>query len=73
VPTVSCTTLTGFRERASQKDQNLRRAAQQAAIQWRYMPATIDGKPVEANNVTVDVVFSQWNAAFADFVVAVFV
>jgi TonB family protein len=39
------------------EDPALRRAAEDAVLQWRYEPATIDGKPVETNAVTVDLVF----------------
>jgi TonB family protein len=39
-------------------DPSLRKAAEEAVIQWRYEPATIDGKPAQMNAVTVDVKFS---------------
>jgi TonB family protein len=36
-------------------DPSLRRAAEDAVLQWRYQPATMDGKPIETNAVTVDI------------------
>jgi TonB family protein len=42
-------------------DPSLRKAAEEAVIRWRYQPATLDGKPVETNAVTVDIVFSPEN------------
>jgi TonB family protein len=39
-------------------DPALGRAAEQAVLQWRYHPATADGKPIQMNAVTVDIVFS---------------
>ncbi|MGB4787108.1 MAG: energy transducer TonB [Candidatus Acidiferrum sp.] len=39
-------------------DPSLRKAAEEAVIQWRYQPATLDGKPIQTNAVTVDIVFS---------------
>lgn len=39
-------------------DPSLRKAAEEAVIQWRYQPATIDGKPIQMNAVTVDITFS---------------
>jgi TonB family protein len=37
---------------------SLRKAAEEAVIQWRYQPATLDGKPIQTNAVTVDITFS---------------
>lgn len=42
-------------------DQSLRKAAEDAVIQWRYTPATVDGKPAESNAMTVDLTFSRGN------------
>jgi TonB family protein len=39
-------------------DPILGRAAEQAVLQWRYQPATLNGKRVQVNAVTVDIVFS---------------
>lgn len=39
-------------------DPSLRKAAEEAVIQWRYQPATLDGKPIQTNAVTVDITFS---------------
>jgi TonB family protein len=39
-------------------DPSLRKAAEEAVIQWRYQPATMDGKPIQTNAVTVDITFS---------------
>jgi TonB family protein len=44
-------------ERLSE-DPSLRKAAEDAVLQWRYQPATMDGKPIQTNAVTVDVKFS---------------
>jgi TonB family protein len=38
-------------------DASLREAAEQAVMQWRYQPGTIDGKPFQTTT-TVDVTFS---------------
>ena len=43
------------------KDSSLRKAAEEAVLQWRYQPATIDGEPTEAVGVTADIVFSLKN------------
>jgi TonB family protein len=40
------------------EDPSLRKAAEDAVLQWRYEPATMDGKPMETNAVTVDIKFS---------------
>jgi TonB family protein len=40
------------------EDPSLRKAAEDAVLQWRYQPATIDGKPIQTNAVTVDITFS---------------
>jgi TonB family protein len=40
------------------EDPSLRKAAEDAVIQWRYEPAMMDGKPIETNAVTVDLKFS---------------
>ncbi len=40
------------------EDPSLRKAAEDAVLQWRYQPATTDGKPIETNAVTVDLKFS---------------
>jgi TonB family protein len=40
------------------EDPSLRKAAEDAVLQWRYQPATMDGKPIQTNAVTVDVKFS---------------
>jgi TonB family protein len=40
------------------EDPSLRKAAEDAVLQWRYQPATMDGKPIETNAVTVDLKFS---------------
>jgi len=42
-------------------DSSLRKAAEDAVFQWRYQPATLGGKPVQTNAVTVDIVFSPKN------------
>jgi TonB family protein len=39
-------------------DPDLRKAAEDAVIQWKFEPATVDGKPAEENADTVDLVFS---------------
>ncbi len=44
-------------ERLSE-DPSLRKAAEDAVLQWRYQPATMDGKPIQTNAVTVDLKFS---------------
>ena len=43
------------------EDSSLRKAAEEAVLQWRYQPATIDGGPTEAVGVTADIVFSLKN------------
>src|SRR2546427_7052558 len=40
------------------EDPSLRKAAEDAVLQWRYQPATMDGKPIQTNAVTVDITFS---------------
>jgi len=40
------------------EDTSLRKAAEDAVLQWRYQPATMDGKPIQTNAVTVDLKFS---------------
>ena len=40
------------------EDPALRKAAEEAVLQWKYRPATMDGKPIETNAVTVDLKFS---------------
>jgi TonB family protein len=40
------------------EDPSLRKAAEDAVLQWRYQPATMDGKPIQTNAVTVDIKFS---------------
>lgn len=40
------------------QDPALRKAAEEAVIQWRYEPATLDGKPILQNAVTTDITFS---------------
>jgi TonB family protein len=42
-------------------DPSLRQAAEDAVRQWRYTPATIDGKAAESNAVTVNIVFTPAN------------
>jgi len=42
-------------------DPGLRKAAEDAVIQWRYQPATLNGKPVQTNAATIDIVFSPNN------------
>ncbi len=39
------------------EDPSLRRAAEEAVLQWRYEPGTFDGKPMQST-VTVDIRFS---------------
>ncbi|HEV3219366.1 MAG TPA: energy transducer TonB [Candidatus Acidoferrales bacterium] len=39
-------------------DPSLRKAAEDAVMQWRYQPATINGKPAQGEGVTVDIKFS---------------
>jgi TonB family protein len=41
------------------EDPSLRKAAEDAVLQWRYQPATMDGKPMETNAVTVDLKVSS--------------
>lgn len=43
------------------EDPSLRKAAEDAVIQWRYEPATMDGQPIQTNAVTVDLKFSPKN------------
>ncbi len=43
------------------EDPSLRKAAEDAVLQWRYQPATMDGKPIQTNAVTVDLKFSPMN------------
>ncbi len=43
------------------EDPSLRKAAEDAVLQWRFQPATMDGKPIETNAVTVDLKFSLKN------------
>ena len=38
-------------------DPSLRKAAEDAVLQWRYQPATLDGKPIQTNAATVDIIF----------------
>jgi TonB family protein len=40
------------------EDPSLRKAAEDAVLQWRYQPATMDGKPIQTNAVTVDLNFA---------------
>jgi len=40
------------------EDPSLRKAAEDAVLQWLYQPATMDGKPIQTNAVTVDIKFS---------------
>jgi hypothetical protein len=40
------------------EDPSLRKAAEDAVLQWWYQPATMDGKPIQTNAVTVDLKFS---------------
>ena len=40
------------------EDPSLRKGAEDAVLQWRYQPATMDGKPIQTNAVRVDVKFS---------------
>jgi TonB family protein len=40
------------------EDPSLRKAAEDAVLQWRYQPATMDGKPIQTNAVTVDIKFT---------------
>jgi TonB family protein len=42
-------------------EPSLRRAAENAVLQWRYEPATLDGKPIEMNDWTADFTFSPRN------------
>jgi TonB family protein len=39
-------------------DPSLMKAAEDAVIQWRYQPATGDGKPVQINGFKIDITFS---------------
>lgn len=38
----------------------LRKAAEEAVLQWRYQPVTLDGKPIQVDTTT-DITFSQKN------------
>lgn len=40
------------------EDPLLRKAAEEAVLQWRYQPATLDGKPITMDT-TADITFSQ--------------
>jgi Gram-negative bacterial TonB protein C-terminal len=40
------------------ENASLRKAEEDAVIQWRFTPATVDGKPAESNAITADVVFA---------------
>ncbi len=40
------------------EDPSLRKAAEDAVLQWLYQPATMDGKPIQTDAVTVDLKFS---------------
>jgi len=42
------------------EDPLLRKAAEEAVLQWRYEPATLVGKPIQID-ATADVIFSQKN------------
>jgi TonB family protein len=42
-------------------DPSLRKAAEDAVIQWRYEPGTVDGKPAESDAMTANIVFSPKN------------
>src|SRR5271154_1798269 len=39
------------------ENPSLRKAAEEAVLQWRYEPATMDGKPIQTNAVTIDLKF----------------
>lgn len=39
------------------EDPSLRKAAEDAILQWKYKPGTMDGKPIEMNAITIDVIF----------------
>jgi TonB family protein len=39
-------------------DPSLRKAAEDAVVQWRFQPATLDGKPIQGNGLTADVTFA---------------
>jgi TonB family protein len=43
------------------EDTSLRKAAEDAVLQWRFQPATMDGKPIGMNAVTVDLKFPPKN------------
>jgi TonB family protein len=43
------------------EDPTLRKAAEDAVLQWRYQPATLDGKAIQIDGVTADVKFSPAN------------
>ncbi len=43
------------------EDLALRKAAEEAVLQWRFQPATLDGKPVQTNAVTSDITFAPKN------------
>jgi TonB family protein len=42
------------------EDGLLRKAAEEAVLQWRYQPASLDGKPIQVD-WTADITFSQQN------------
>src|SRR5260370_4962681 len=52
-PALSCDGLS--------EEPSLRKAAEDAVLQWRYQPATIDGTPIQTNAVTGDLKFSPKN------------
>jgi TonB family protein len=43
------------------EDPSLRKAAEEAVLQWRYQPTTIDGMPARTDGVTADIIFSPKN------------
>lgn len=43
------------------ENPTLRKAAEEAVIQWRFKPATLDGKPIEMGARTVDIIFPPRN------------
>jgi hypothetical protein len=43
------------------EDPFLRKASEEAVLQWRYQAATLDGKPIQMDGVTVDINFSPKN------------
>jgi outer membrane biosynthesis protein TonB len=42
------------------EDGLLRKAAEEAVLQWRYQPASLDGKPIQID-WTADITFSRQN------------